>query len=105
MKKKKSRPSPNEYRLIYRINGAEQKSTQYYSGFHSSEVLESLAHAFRKGRIHGGKLEILELEILEIEERKSFDRGWECRKEEAAEQTKIPELAREGDRIYFRLSN
>jgi hypothetical protein len=100
MKKKKGRPSPNEYRLIYRINGAEQKSTQYYSGFHSSEALESLAHAFRKDRIHGGKLE-----ILEIEERKSFDRGWECRKEEAVEQTKIPELDREGDRIYFRLSN
>jgi len=85
--KKKSHPSPMQYRIRYLINGSAQDSVQYYNVNHSSEALEFLAHTYRRGHIHGKKLK-----ILEIEEYNRFKDSWEDRTDEAVSHSNIPEL-------------
>jgi len=95
--KKKAHPKPAEYRVRYCINGSAQDSTQYYSVFHSSEALEFLAHTFRSGHIHGGSLN-----ILEVEELNRFTNGWENRTVKAVAHAEIPEMTLENGQLYFK---
>ena len=93
MKKKKTHPNPREYRVLYRINGSLNESTQYYNVFHSSEALDFLAHTYRSGHIHA--VGQGDLKILSVEEYDRFSQKWNNRLEQAFEHTTSPEISKD----------
>ena len=95
--KKKVHPRPEEYRIIYRINGSVSESTQYYSVYHSSEALDFLAHTLRRGHIHGDSLL-----ILAIEEYNRFSDKWTDRMTKAMEHTEAQEVTLQDNKLYLR---
>jgi predicted nucleotidyltransferase len=96
MRKKKTHPSPKEYRVEYKINGAQNSSMQYYNVFHSSEALDFLAHTYRRGHIHGG-----ELKVIAVEEYNRFSNRWLNRTAKAAEHAEAPEVSVSDTGIVF----
>lgn len=79
--------SPMQYRVTWRGENSVEKSTSYYSGFHSSEALDFLAHTLRSRHIHT-KL----MEIIAIEEWCRFRKTWLDRLELAVKFCKSKEV-------------
>jgi tryptophanyl-tRNA synthetase len=94
--KKKTHPSPSQYRIKYKINGALEESIQYYNVFHSSEALDFFAHTYRHGHIHGG-----ELKVSAVEEYNRFTEKWENRTTKASAHAEAPEIHTDDHGIVF----
>lgn len=80
MKKKNRHSSPANYRIRFQASGFAERSTQYYSVYHSSEALDDIIHTFENGKIHASKIT-----IYKIEEWNRFTKEWADRTDKAIE--------------------
>lgn len=79
-KKKKLHESPAEYRITYEVDDSFYKEVGYFSAYHSSEIIKSLAHSFKMGHIQGDKII-----VISVEEFNRFSGKWIDRTEKAIE--------------------
>tara|TARA_Y100000310_G_C20517704_1_gene732038 strand:+ start:78 stop:383 length:306 start_codon:yes stop_codon:yes gene_type:complete len=80
VKKKNRHSNPANYRIRFQAGGFTEKSTQYYSVYHSSEALDDIIHTFDHGKIHANKIT-----IYKIEEWNRFTKKWIDRTDKAIE--------------------